>query len=119
MYYNSTTSSFVCPKNATYLVSAAAITTDAQTYQHFWLLFFKGSDVIVKLQNSGALDPGNTISNSVVLECQEGQTLTLKGQVSDGYARIKGDVNIPYTTFTAFMITGQYFYYYLQLRIFC
>lgn len=103
MFYNPTNSSFTCPKDAAYLVSVAIRTLG---YGELYLELEKESDVIFSLWNDGASNPNYTISHSVIIPCQTGEVLTVRGYTHDT-PMIKGDFNIPHTTFTAFMITGQ------------
>lgn len=96
LYYNSTTSSFICPKNGTYLVSVTASASDTQGYNSLWVSVYKGLERILYLYNSGNKDFDNTVSSTVIAQCQAGETLTVKGKGGGGNQPVmKGGVNIP------------------------
>lgn len=95
-FYSSASSSFRCAFDGVYFVTFTLYTPASH---HVDVGVFNSSDISqISVYNKGV----DTMSNSAIVYCETNNTLAVKTTWSTSV--IAGDVNIPYTTFTVFMV---------------
>lgn len=97
--YNSGTSTFTCPCHGIYLVSLTMKIQEKGGLQGTVRSDVHGN--IISVYNSEFNEAGNTMSNSGLVSCKAGERLNVRGY--EGGA-VKGNANIPFSTFTVMML---------------